>query len=156
MKKKLFVGIIIALIMSFAVVYAATIKYTWKGETVIAETNGYGGVVADLAADEAWDYTSDIDLETNGYFGAIVYLEFDSSGTTDNIILGIFPSYDGTNYADTPVSEVEYDDNGGVDTQAPGLWVHNTQHFKVGVKTSGTTNTFDYQITWDAWRADAT
>jgi len=154
MKKKLLAGFILIAVISFAFAYAATVKYVWKGEAVIAETNGYGGAVADLAADEAWDLTSDIDLETAGYMGAIIYLEFDSAGTTDNIILGIFPSYDGTNYADTALLEIEYDDNGGADTQAPGIWMREQQHFKVGVKTSGTTDTFDYQITWDAWRAD--
>ena len=156
MKKKLFAGFVVLAVMWLAIAYSATIKYVWKGEATVAYTNGYGGAVDDLAADEAWDYTADIDLETNGYMGAIVYLEHDSAGTTDNIIMGIFPSVDGTDFPDSPIAEIEYDDNGGADTQEPGIWVHDTQHFRVGVKTSGTTDTYDYRIRWDAWRADAT
>lgn len=153
--KKQITGIVILLVLSLTLAFAATVKYVWKGETVIAETDGYGGAVADLAADGAWDFTANIDLETDGYFGAIITLEHDSAGTTDNIILGIFPSYDGTNFADSPITEKPYDATAGTDTQEPGYPVYNIPHFKIGVKTSGTTDTFDYQITWDAWRADA-
>lgn len=132
----------------------ATAKKVWKGEAVLAETNGYGGAVADLAADGAYDYTNDIDLETNGYEGALVQLEHDSSGTTDNIILGIFPSLDGTNFSDNPLFEIEYDASSGADTMEAAIVVKDLSHFRVGVKTNGTTDTFDYQITWDAWRWD--
>ena len=132
----------------------ATGKKVWKGEDTLLATNGYGGGTADLAADEAWDLSADIDLETDGYEGAIIYLEHDSVGTTDNIILGIFSSVDGTDFADNPDFEIEYDATGGADTQEPGIIIRDLQHFKVGVKTSGTTDTFDYRIRWDAWRWD--
>ena len=132
----------------------AIAKKTWKGEVVIAETNGYGGAVADLAADGAYDYTSNIDLETAGYEGALVQLEHDSSGTTDNIVLGIFPSLDGTNFSVNPIFEIEFDATGGADTREAVVVVKDLSHFRVGVKTTGTTDTFDYQITWDAWRWD--
>ncbi|MDY6893885.1 MAG: hypothetical protein SVO01_00480 [Thermotogota bacterium] len=132
----------------------ATGKKVWKGEATIKSTDGYGGGDADLAADEAWDFSGDIDLETNGYEGALIYLEHDSSGTTDNIILGIFPSVDGTDRATNPLRQIEYDATGGVDTQEPPVKVFDLQHFEIGVKTSGTTDTFDYRIRWDAWRWD--
>ena len=132
----------------------ATAKKIWKGEATIKATNGYSGGDADLAADQAWDFSGNIDLETNGYEGALIYLEHDSSGTTDNIILGIFPSVDGTDRADTPILEIEFDATGGGDTQEYSVIVRDLQHFEVGVKTSGTTDTFDYRIRWDAWRWD--
>ena len=124
-----------------------TYKYVYPAETVQAETNGYGGAVADLAADQAYDYTSDIDLETDGYYGVWVTLEFDSAGTTDNIIISYFGSYDGTNFDDVPLYSFEPDDNGGADTQVSFLLYPCPPHGRIGVKTSGTTDTFDYQIT---------
>jgi len=132
----------------------ATAKKVWKGEATIKSTNAYGGGDSDLAADETWDFSGDIDLETNGYEGALIYLEHDSSGTTDNIILGIFPSVDGSDRADNPIVEIEFDASGGGDTQEAPIVVKDLQHFEVGVRTSGTTDTFDYRIRWDAWRWD--
>lgn len=132
----------------------ATAKKVWKGEATIKATDGYGGTDADLAADGAWDFSGDIDLETDGYEAALVYLEHDSAGTTDNIILGIFPSVDGTDRADNPIFEIEFDATSGTDMQEAAIVVNDLQHFEVGVKTSGTTDTFDYRIRWDAWRWD--
>ena len=130
----------------------ATISKSWKGEATLVSTNAYGGATADLAADSAYDYSGDVDLETLGYEGALVYLEHDSAGTTDNIVLGIFPSVDGTDHADNPIYEIEFDATGGADTQEAPIVVKDLQHFRVGVKTTGTTDTFDYRIRWDAWR----
>lgn len=154
MKKHSFVlaAILILSILSTPTWSAGNIKKTWAGETVLAETDGYGGAVSDLAADQAYDYTSDINLETNGYEGAVVTLEYDSAGTTDNIIVSVFGSYDGSsNYDDTPIWSQECDATSGADTQISFI-VSDLSHFRIGVKTSGTTNTFDYQITYDAWR----
>lgn len=132
----------------------ATSKKVWKSAATIAATDGYGGSTPDLAADEAWDFTSDIDLETDGYDTALIYLEHDSSGTTDNIVMAIFPSIDGTDRADNPVSPIEYDATAGTDTQEPPIVVKDLQHFAVGVKTTGSTDTFDYRIRWTASRRD--
>jgi hypothetical protein len=132
----------------------ATAKKVWKGEATLVATDGYSGVDDDLAADKAWDLSADVDLETDGYEGALVYLEHDSFGTTANIILGIFPSVDGTDVSDNPILEIEFDATAGSNTQEYPVIVRDLQHFMVGVKTSGTTDTFDYRIRWDAWRWD--
>ncbi len=134
----------------------ATIKKVWKGEAILAYTNSYGGGVADLAADGAYDYTGDVDLETDGYEAANVTLEFDSSGTTDNIILGLFGSLDGSDFDDVALWEMEFDATSGNDLQVSIPGIRDLSHFRFGVKTNGTTNTFDYRIKWDAWRWDAT
>lgn len=129
----------------------ATIKKIWKGEATLAATNGYGGGDSDLAADGAYDYTSNIDLETDGYVGAVITLEYDSSGTTDNIVAAIFNSLDGSAYDDVPVWSQEFDATDGTDTQVSFI-VYDLSNFRIGLKTTGTTNTFDYRIKWDAWR----
>ena len=129
------------------------IKKVWKGEADLAVTNAYGGAVADLAADEAWDVTADVDLETDGYEGANFTLEYDGSDATDAIIVGVFSSLDGSDFDDLPIWEMECDINGGVDTQISFL-VEDLSHFRIGVKTSGTSTTFDYRLKYDAWRHD--
>ncbi len=132
----------------------ATAKKIWKGEATIKASDGYGGSDADIGTSGTYIYSGDIDLETNGYEASIIYLEHDSSGTTDNIILGIFPSVDGTDRADNALIEIEFDATGGADTQEPGIVIKDLQHLEVGLKTNGSADTFDYRIRWDAWRWD--
>ena len=132
----------------------AIVKKVWKGEVDYLATNGYAGGQSDLAADGAYDYGADIDVETDGYEGIKVYLEHDSSGTTDNIILGWFESVDGSDFPDKPNWEIEYDATGGADTQEPCVKIEDCQHGRLGVKTTGTTDTFDYRIRIDYWRWD--
>lgn len=133
----------------------ATEKLVWAGESTYLATNAYGGGTGDLAADGAYDYGADMDFETNGYAGAKVYLEHDSAGTTDNIVLGWFSSVDGSDFPDNPNWELEYDATGGGDTQEPGITIKDEQHGRLGVRTTGTTDTFDYRIRVDYWRFDA-
>ncbi len=132
----------------------ATAKKIWKGEVTLAATNGYGAAVADLAADGAYDYTSGIDLETDGYEGAVISLEADSSGTTDNIIISCYGSTDGgATFDNEPIYSIELDATSGADLQLSFI-IRDYPHVRFGVKTTGTTDTFDYRIIWDAWRWD--
>lgn len=128
-------------------------KIVWAGESTYLATNGYGGGTSDLAADAAYDYGADMDFETNGYLGAKVYLEHDSSGTTDNITLGFFASVNGSDFADNPKWEIEYDATSGADTQEDSISIDGEQHGRLGVK-GGNTDTFDYRIRVDYWRYD--
>jgi len=129
----------------------ATAKKVWKGEATIRATNAYSGSDSDLAGDAAYDYSGDINLETSGYEGAIIYLEHTRTGSTDDLTLGIFPSVDGTDRSNNPIFTIEY--AGGGDTQEAGIVIRDLQHFEVGVK-SGSNDTYDYRIRWDAWRWD--
>lgn len=119
----------------------------WDSAVTLAATDGYSGAVADLAADEAYDYTDSIDLSADAYERIAITLEFDSSGTTDNIIFSLFGSLDGTDFDDNPVWSVELDATSGADTQESFSFPNiNYPYIKFGVKTSGTTDTFDYRI----------
>lgn len=152
---KLLFVLLCVLGITVGIIYAATIKYSYPAEIVAAETDGYGGAVADLDKDEAYDYTADIDLETNGYFGMWLTLEYDSVGTTDNIIISYFASYDGTNFDDTELWSVEVDATSGADEQITFQVIPAPPHGRIGVKTTGTTDTFDYQITYLPMRGDS-
>lgn len=145
--------IIIGLLLAFSTILfsAGNIKKTWASPVVLAETDGYGGAVPDLAADEAYDYTSAIDLETNGYEGIHLTLEYDASGTTDDIIFSIFGSLDGSNYDDIELTGTTCDNDSGADTQVTFI-IKDLAQLRIGLKTSGTTDTFDYQITYQPWR----
>ena len=147
-------SVFLCIIIISGVIYAATIKYSYPAETVLAETNGYGGAVPDLAADQAYDYTNNIDLETNGYFVMWLFLEHDSSGTTDDIIISYFASYDGTNYDDVELWTVTATSDGS-DDQISFLVFPAPPHGRIGVKTNGTTDTFDYQLTYIPMRGDS-
>lgn len=152
---KRWIILLIVLAIPIGIIYATTYKFTYPAEIVAAKTNGYGGAVADLAADEAYDYTSDIDLETNGYYGMWLFLEHDSAGTTDDIIISYFASYDGTNFDDEELWSVTVDSDGS-DDQISFSMYPAPPHGRIGLKTTGTTDSFDYCITYLPFRGDGT
>jgi hypothetical protein len=154
-KRLLILGVTILLVWTVAL-WATTFKYLYTTEVVLVETNGYGGAVADLANDSAYDYSGDIDLETNGYYGVWVFVERDSSGTTDDLVFSYFGSYDGTNFDTTPIWTMTLDDNGGAAAQDSFCFFPAPPHGRIGVKTTGTTDTYDYQITYHPVRGDGT
>jgi len=154
--KKLIVLLLVLLIPAAIIWAATTFSYTYASAVNLAKTNGYGGGTADLAADQAYDYTSDIDLATNGYYGIWIYLQYDGSGGTDSIIISYFGSPDGTNFDDIELWSVTCSINGGADTQISFLCYPAPPHGRIGVKTSGTTNTFDYQIDYVPFRGSGT
>jgi hypothetical protein len=120
----------------------------WEPAVILAATNSYSGAVADLANDSAYDYTDDVDLESIGSRGMAVTLEYDSSGTTDNIVFSIFGSLDGTNFDDTELYSMTCTATSGADTQISFQLPSCPPHLRFGVKTTGTTNTFDYRIVY--------
>lgn len=123
-------------------------KKQWDiASVILAATNGYGGAVADLAADGAYDYTNAVDLVSGDDRGLVGTLEYDSAGTTDNIIISAFGSIDGTNFDDTPLWSMTCDATSGTDTQI-SFTIKDYPYTKFGVKTTGTTDTFDYRITY--------
>lgn len=124
----------------------------WGDVVTLAATNLYSGTTDDLAKDEAYDYTGDIDLATDGYKGISLTLDYKPVGTTDNIILSVFGSLDGTNFDDDELYSIEIDATAGTDRQISLQLSDMPSHSRIGVKTSGTTDTFDYQIKYRAFR----
>lgn len=152
--KKLIILLLLLLIPA-GVLFATTFKFSFPAETVLAETDFYGGGVADLASDSAEDLTGDIDLETNGYYGMWLTIEYDASGTTNDLTISYYASYDGTNFDDIPFWTMIADNNAGADTQITlQLWPA-PPHGRIGL-TGGGTDTFDYQITYLPARGDGT
>lgn len=127
----------------------ATIIKTWAAAVELAKTNAYGGAVADLAADQKYDYTDDVDLETSGQFGAHVTIAYQGSDAKDDLIVDVFASLDGSAYDTEPFMHMRLKNDGSPRQQS--ILVKDVAHFKIGLKTTGTDTTFDYSITHQRW-----
>lgn len=145
-------AIAITLAVLVPVALAATLTYSYQATQTAAATNGYSGATADLAADQAYDYTADIDMETNGYSALWVWIEQDSSGTTDDLTFGYFSSPDGTDFDDVPLYTMVIDSDGS-DDQIGFYFPSPPPHGRFGLKTTGKNDTFDYRIRYRGVRA---
>jgi len=148
----------------------ATISKTWTAAVELAVTNAFGGVVADLAADQAYDYTDDVDLETNGYQGAQVLVELKLNFGTDRglgapaevggVIVDVFASLDGSRYDTIPYKSFKVKGNVVTkanpegDFQVFSFRIEDLAHFRIGLRTDGTEDTWDYRITYQTWLTD--
>jgi hypothetical protein len=113
----------------------------WDNEVTLVDD-------AEIAIDEAYDYSTDVDLETDGWDGAWIYILANSQGTDDNIIVSIFASHDGgTTYDTVELSSVELDLTSGADVRA-SMKVEDLAHFRVGARNVGGTalNLIDHTI----------
>jgi hypothetical protein len=127
----------------------ATMSKSWATADDLYKTDAYGGTDADV--DGAERFSSDADLETNGYEGSHLHLRYDCSGTTDDLEVAVYASLDGTNYDDIPLFEFTTDNNSGAETELSFV-VKDVAHFRVGMKCSGSTDTYDAKLTHQAWR----
>jgi hypothetical protein len=126
----------------------ATIKKNWAAVQDLYKTDGYGGSDADIDGTER--FSSDVDLESNGHEGAQCHLKYDASGTTDGLEVAVYGSLDGTNYDDIAMTKFTADNNGGAETEISFV-VKDVAHFRVGLKRSGSTDTFEAHLTCQRW-----
>jgi len=138
----------------------ATIIKTWTTAVELAATDAFGGSVADLAADQTYDYTDDVDLETNGYEGAQVLIETmlnyadrerKDPQAPDDVIVDVFASLDGDLYDTIPYKGFTVKSKRDTRTQRFTFLVEDLTHFRIGLRTTGTHDTFDYRITYQTW-----
>lgn len=104
------------------------------------------GVTADLAADSAYDYSPVVYLDVDGWKGAEVQLFLDSSGTTDDLVFSVFGSQDGVNFDTVAFYTSTVTATSGAAIVISYLFSYLPAYVKYGVKTTGTTDTFDYAI----------
>ncbi len=105
--------------------------------------------------DTAESFSSDVDLETNGYIGSHVAVDvtFHASGA-QNVVVSVYGSLDGTNYDDVPVFSQEVAVSAGSSRQI-SLVVTDLAHFRIGVKHAASdTNHATVTITEQSWRYD--
>ena len=127
----------------------ATIIKTWAASVELHQTAAYGGSDAVLAADQKYDYTTDVDLATAGNQGAQVDLSFRGSNATDDLIIDVFVSQDGSAFDSIPSQHYELECDGK--PQQFSFLVLEFAHFRIGVRSSGTDTSFEYQINQRKW-----
>lgn len=124
----------------------ATISRNWASPNQIIGTGD--GYVTLSGTTES--FSSDVDMETNGYEGAHVVVEIDYDPTpTDEVKIKLYGSLDGSNYDDTPVCEMQGDKS--VDPQQLSFIVKDLAHFRVGVQQTGLTDSHDVRAYVQCW-----
>ena len=124
----------------------STIQKNWATQNQIAGTGD--GYITLSGTTES--YSSDVDLETNGYEGAHVIVEINYDATpTDEVKIKLYGSLDGTNYDDTPIWEIQGDN--GVNPQQLSFIIRDLAHFRIGLQQSGSTNSHDVRAYVQCW-----
>ena len=124
----------------------ATINRNWTSQSQIIGT-GDGYVTLSSTTES---YSSDVDMETNGYEGAHIMLEIDyDASPTDEVKIKLYGSLDGSNYDDTPIWEMQGDKS--VDPQQLSFVVRDLAHFRIGVQQTGSTNSHNVRAYVQCW-----
>ncbi|MDY6888148.1 MAG: hypothetical protein SVV88_11010 [Pseudomonadota bacterium] len=126
-------------------------EYEYDGsDSELYQTNLYTGTDADLdntAPVDATDgYTSDIDLTQKT--GCVIDFKFDSSGTTDNLVLKLYrrrdSSWDGDEIA---IDSITVTSDGTEDIFSYMInESHGPGHYRFSMQSSGATDTFDIDV----------
>jgi hypothetical protein len=124
----------------------ATIKKNWASQSQI---EGVSDAYTTLSGTTE-EYSSDVDLETNGYEGAHVTVEIDYDATpTDEVKIKLYGSLDGSNYDDTPIWEMQADKS--VDPQQLSFIVKDLAHFRLGFQQTGSTDSHNVRAYVQCW-----
>jgi len=124
----------------------ATIKKIWASQS---QFEGVSDAYTTLSGTTE-EYSSDVDLETNGYEGAHVTVEIDYDATpTDEVKIKLYGSLDGSNYDDTPIWEMQADKS--VDPQQLSFIVKDLAHFRLGFQQTGSTDSHDVRAYVQCW-----
>ena len=124
----------------------STINKNWASAAqVIGSGDGYVTL-----SQTTESFSSDVDLETNGYEGAHVIVEMAYDDTpTDEVEIALYGSLDGTNYDDTPIWSMQGDKT--VDPQQLSFIIKDLAHFRIGVKQTGSTVSHDVRAYVQPW-----
>ena len=123
-----------------------TINRNWASQSQIIGTGD--GYVTLSGTTES--YSSDVDMETNGYEGAHVTVEIDYDTTpTDEVKIKVYGSLDGSNYDDTPIWEMQGDKS--VDPQQLSFVVRDLAHFRIGIQQTGSTDSHNVRVYVQCW-----
>jgi hypothetical protein len=129
----------------------ATISRNWASQSQII---GTGNSYVTLSGTTE-SYSSDVDMETNGYEGAHVTVEIDyDASPADEVKIKLYGSLDGSNYDDTPIWEMQGDKS--VDPQQLSFVVKDVAHFRISVQQTGSTNSHNVRAYVQCWNYQST
>jgi hypothetical protein len=118
----------------------ATIKKNFQSEQTIIDAAGV----------TTGTWSDDVDFETDGCEGAHVIVDADfPASPTDNLVVEVRASLDGSNYDDTPMYKFEIDK--GTDPNQVSFVVKDVTHFKLYVYRSGSTDTITVTAKCQKW-----
>jgi len=128
-----------------------TINKNWGSQTQIIGTGD--GYITLSGTTES--YSTDVDMETNGYEGAHVTIEIDHDNSpTDEVKIKLYGSLDGSNYDDTPILEMQGDKS--VDPQQLSFIIKDPAHFRIGVQQTGSTDSHNVRAYVQCWNYQTT
>ena len=127
----------------------ATLSKIWASPVTGFQTDAYGGADADVTDTETT--LEDIDLETDGYEGVQVRLKVNSTGTTNNFLVNVYASLDGTNFDTIAVTSFTMTATGGGDVVAT-LLLKDYAHIRIRGQSTGVTDDFDVELISQRWR----
>ncbi|MCJ7674602.1 MAG: hypothetical protein MUO33_05560 [Sedimentisphaerales bacterium] len=117
----------------------------------ISKSFGSETTVMNAVAVTTGSWSDDVDLETNGYEGAHVVVDADfPASPTDNLIVEVRASLDGTNYDDTALFSFKVDK--GTDPNQVSFVIKDVAHFKLYCKRDGSTDTITVTAKYQPWR----
>jgi len=128
-----------------------TISKNWAAQSQII---GSGDNYVTLSGTTE-SYSSDVDMETNGYEGAhaIIEIDYDTS-PTDEVKIKLYGSLDGSNYDDTPILEMQ--GSKSVDPQQLSFIIKDLAHFRIGVQQDGSTDSHNVRAYVQCWNYQST
>ena len=127
----------------------ATISKNWASASTIMNAN--------TLVNNIEEYTSDVNLETNGYEAAHVTVDITFGATVEyGVNVMIYGSLDGTNYDDIAIftQTIAFEASA---TKQISLVVKDLAHFRIGVAQGGTvTNDAIVTIIEQSWNYEST
>ncbi len=124
----------------------ATLKKKWAAQSqIIGSGDGYITLSGTTEI-----FSSDVDLESEGYEGAHVIVEMNyDPGPTDEVKIKLYGSLDGIDYDDTPIWEMQGDHD--VDPQQLSFIIKDLAHFRIGIQQTGAADSHDVRVYIQPW-----
>ena len=125
-----------------------------KADIELYKTNGYGGSDADINNTEC--FTRDIDLTMK--IGANIDFSYTGSGSTDDLLLALYRRRDDSwNGSEIALWNTTIDNAGCESTYNLTIdGSYGAGHYKFGIKSSGSTDTFEIDAEMRQWRQTTT
>lgn len=131
----------------------ATAKRDYAAIANAFSTSAYGGVIA--AASNSELFSVNFDLETNGYEGTHIFINMTCGSSTDNCIISAYGSLDQSTYDSVAFWAQQFDNTDTASARA-SIIIRDMLNFRLGFKSVGATDTWDFDIDYQSWRWDVT